>query len=168
MFRHKRNIYLPMITWNMIDTTLHKIVGRYEYPVMPLNPRIGKMRAVIIASHIDKLIKKGVQKLWSRRNLIITMMVNKLPNVPIEIKEYSILEISTHRRLSNIKILYIKDYYLPVKLMNVKATPIKISLSLLKIVSNWCMVCCIIFQFQFLITTNQVKNDGKSLPDVLD
>ena len=98
LFRYKRITYLPMITWNMIDTILHKIVGRYEYPVMPLNPRIGKMRAVIIASHIDKLIKKGVQKLWSRRNLIITMMVNKLPNVPIEIKEYFILEISSHRR----------------------------------------------------------------------
>ena len=56
-------MYLPMITWNMIDTILHRMVGRYEYPVMPLNPRMGKMRAVIIASHIDKLIKKGVQKL---------------------------------------------------------------------------------------------------------
>ena len=66
----------------MIDTILHRMVGRYEYPVMPLNPRMGKIRAVIIASHIDKLIKKGVQKLCSRRNLIITMMVNKLPNVP--------------------------------------------------------------------------------------
>ena len=85
-FWYKRNMYLPMITWNMIDTILHRMVGRYEYPVMPLNPRMGKIRAVIIASHIDKLIKKGVQKLWSRRNLIITMMVSKLPNVPIEIK----------------------------------------------------------------------------------
>ena len=98
MFRYKRNIYLPMITWNMIDTILHKIVGRYEYPVMPLNPRMGKMRAVIIASHIDKFIKKGVQKLWSRRNLIITMIVNKLPNVPIKIKEFSILEMLAHIR----------------------------------------------------------------------
>ena len=62
-FRYKRNMYLPMITWNMIDTILHRMVGRYEYPVMPLNPRMGKIRAVIIASHIDKLIKKGVQKL---------------------------------------------------------------------------------------------------------
>ena len=63
MFWYKRNMYLPMITWNMIDTILHRMVGRYEYPVMPLNPRMGKIRAVIIASHIDKLIKKGVQKL---------------------------------------------------------------------------------------------------------
>ena len=63
MSRYNPNMYLPMITWNMIDTILHRMVGRYEYPVMPLNPRMGKIRAVIIASHIDKLIKKGVQKL---------------------------------------------------------------------------------------------------------
>ena len=51
--------------------------------------------------------------------------------------------------------------------MNVKATPIKISDSLLKIVSNWCMMCCIIIQSQFSITAKQLKNDRKNLLDVL-
>ena len=51
--------------------------------------------------------------------------------------------------------------------MNVKATPIKISDSLLKIVSNWCMMCCIIIQSQSSITSKQLKNDRKNLLDVL-
>ena len=51
--------------------------------------------------------------------------------------------------------------------MNVKATPIKISDSLLKIVSNCCMVCCIVIQSQFSITSNQLKNNRKNLLDIL-
>ena len=52
---------------------------------MPLNASIGRMNDVIKASHTDKLIRNGVQKLWSRRNFIITIMVNKFPKVPKEI-----------------------------------------------------------------------------------
>ena len=49
---------------------------------MPLNPTKGRIKAVIKASHTDKLIRNGVQKLWSRRIFTITTMVNRLPNVP--------------------------------------------------------------------------------------
>ena len=47
----------------MIESTLQNETGIYEWPVIPLNASIGRMNEVIIASHIDKLIRKGVQKL---------------------------------------------------------------------------------------------------------
>ena len=66
----------------MIESILQNETGIYEWPVIPLNASIGRMNEVIIASHIDKLIRKGVQKLRSLRNFIITIMVSRFPKVP--------------------------------------------------------------------------------------